>query len=92
MALTDTVAGDVVPEEVAVSQSAFEVTLNGTVLPVPMVETWNVCDGILAVVPACPLKLSDVGDTLRTGLAVTTSVTGIAVTVPPETATESSVL
>lgn len=60
-------------------------TVNGTMLPDPTVLTLKVCEETLCVPPACPLKVSAVGETLRTGFVVTTNITGIAVVLPPET-------
>ena len=80
---TVTVAGAVVPDCDVVSQSVFDETVNGTELPVPTVETWMVCDEALCDAPAWLVNVSDVGEILSTGLVVTTSVTGMVVTVPP---------
>ena len=86
-------AGELVPELVAVSHDAFEVTVNGTVLPVPMVDTWNDCAATVCVPPAGPLKFSDVGETFSTGFVVTTRLTGMVVVPPwPPMLTRSAVL
>ena len=85
------IAGEAVPEAVAVIQSALVFTVNGTVLPLPTVLTWTSCEVTLVVPPAWPVKFSAVGDTLSTGFVVTTRVTGIAVTLPPETITDNVV-
>jgi hypothetical protein len=60
-----------VPDGVAVSHSAFDVAVNGTVFPVPTEPTCNVCDGTDCEPPACPVNVSDVGEICNTGFAVT---------------------
>lgn len=86
------VAGEVLPDEVAVNHDALGVTVNGTMLPDPTVLTCTVCEETLEVPELAPVKFSEVGETFSTGLLVTTSETGIAVTFPPATATDSVVL
>jgi hypothetical protein len=68
-------------EELAVSQGESEVTVKGTVLPVPTELTWNDWEAGLCEDPAEPEKFRAVVDTCSTGLAVTTSVTGTEETV-----------
>jgi hypothetical protein len=79
---TVTVAGVVDPEAVAVIQSALVLTVNGTVLFVPMALTITVCVETDVVPPAAPVNVSAVGETLSTAFVVTTSVTGIVVMLP----------
>ena len=87
-----TVAGAVVPDAVAVSHVALGVTVNGTILPAPIALTLTVCEATPCVPFVCPVKVSSVGETFRTGFVVTTSVTGIGVTLPPETSTVTVVV
>ena len=79
-------------EAVAVIHAALVVTRNGTMFPAPTVLTLKVCAETLCVASACPVKFNAVGETVSTGLVVTASVTGIAVTLPPETLTDNIVV
>ena len=80
------------PCSVVVIQSAFDVTVNGTMLPVPVADTETVCVDTLCALPAVPVKVRAVGETDSTGFVVTTSDTGSAVTMAPPTETETVVL
>ncbi len=87
LTLTEIVAGEVVPDSVAVSHGAVEFTVNGTRFPLPAVPTLTVCGEMPCVPPAGPLNASAVGEIRSTGFVVTTNETGIAVTLPPATFT-----
>jgi hypothetical protein len=85
LALTEIVAGAIGPDSVTVSQGTVEVTVNGTMFPLPAVLTFTFCEETPCDPPACPLNVSEVGETVSTGFVVITSETGITVTLPPET-------
>jgi hypothetical protein len=79
LTVTFTVEGAVMPDSVTVSHGEFDVTVNGTALPLPDTLTWNDCDAGLCVEPSAPLKFRPVEDSVRIALLVTTNVTGIEV-------------
>lgn len=79
-AVTVSVAGALVPDDFTVSHGTSVVAVNGTVFPVPIAVTCTDCDAGVCELPATPLNVNAVGETWRTGLLVTTRVTGIVVT------------
>jgi len=88
LAFTVRVAGAVVADAPTVSHGSFDVAVNGTAFPFPIIETITDCPAGVCDDPVEPVKVRFMLDSCSTGFVVTTKTTGKDVTVAcPDRAT-----